>query len=58
MLVANFGRTVWRWLYQALRTDDNPTYRKGGTNGIEPQKSIDYSYALSSEIYDRNIVFS
>ncbi|QAT16856.1 hypothetical protein BU251_03460 [Candidatus Velamenicoccus archaeovorus] len=58
MLVANFGRTVGSWLYQALRTDGNPSYRKGATDTAEPLKSIGHSYTLSAEICNRNVVFS
>ncbi len=58
ILVANFGRTVGCWLYQSLRTNGNPVYRKGVTDTAEPLKSISHSYTLPAEIYERNIVFS
>ncbi|MFA5314553.1 MAG: DNA polymerase IV [Candidatus Omnitrophota bacterium] len=58
ILVANFGQTVGHWLYQALRTDENLTYRKGKTDTTELPKSIGHSYTLPAEIYDQNIVFS
>jgi nucleotidyltransferase/DNA polymerase involved in DNA repair len=60
MLIANFGRTIGSWLYQALRTDGNPAYKKNAPHTAEPLKlkSIGHSYTLPAEIYNRNIAFS
>lgn len=57
MLVANFGRTVGQWLYQALRTDEN-CRREQHTGTTEFPKSIGHSYTLPTETRDQKIVFS